>query len=420
MSVNVFESLVRLPPDALFDLKRRYTADKRDNKVDLGIGAYRDDNGKPWVLPCVAAAEKMIHEDPDFNHEYLGIAGLNSLTTAAAKVLLGSDSEALTEERVVSVQTLSGTGALHTAARLILAARPDAVVYVPDPTWGNHFPIFNTQGLKTETYPYWDKSTKSLNMKGLLATILQSPEGSVFLLHTCAHNPTGMDPTRAEWEQIIQALADRGHMVLFDTAYQGFASGDLDNDAFSLRFGVSKLASKAPVLVCQSFAKNVGMYGERVGVFHVVMPRADTPKTTASSKATLTSQLNRITRSECSNPPAYGAKIVSEILNTPELTEQWKSDMVTMSTRIKKMRHMLRDKLLALRTPGNWDHIVEQCGMFSYTGLSKEMVEKLEKEHAVYMVSSGRASIAGINENNIDHVASAIHSVVSTFCASKL
>ncbi|CEP63592.1 aspartate transaminase AAT2 LALA0_S08e06106g [Lachancea lanzarotensis] len=420
MSKTIFNNVALLPPDALFNIKQRMSQDSRKMKVDLGIGAYRDDSGKPWVLPSVREAEKLIQEDPDYNHEYLNITGLTSLTDPAAMVLLGQDSLALKEGRTVSVQSLSGTGALHMAASFYSTTCKDKLVYLSDPTWANHKSIFEGKGLKTATYPYWNAASKSLDLEGYLNAIKTAPQGSIFVLHACAHNPTGLDPNEEQWATILKAIVEKEHMVLFDSAYQGFASGNLNKDAFAVRLGLELLADVTPVIICQSFAKNVGMYGERAGCFHLVLPHQDEFVKMADVKAAIQSQLALITRSELSTPPAYGAKIVAQVLNKPELTKQWHADMVTMSSRIIKMRHLLRDALVSLKTPGNWDHIVDQTGMFSYTGLSAEMVQRLEKEHAVYMASSGRASIAGLNSGNVEHVAKAINEVVNYFGTSKL
>ncbi|CCC66975.1 hypothetical protein NCAS_0A04170 [Naumovozyma castellii] len=415
MSRTIFNTIELLPPDALFGIKQRYNADERKDKVDLGIGAYRDNQGKPWVLPSVKSAELAIHADPNYNHEYLNITGLNALTSGAANIIFGPDSDAIKNERIVSTQSISGTGALHIAAKFLSKFFPERKIYLSDPTWANHQAIFQAQGLVTNTYPYWDNETKSLDLNGFERSIEVAPEGSVFVLHACAHNPTGLDPTKEQWETILERIAYKGHLALFDSAYQGFASGDLNKDAYSIRLGVEKLKRVAPILVCQSFAKNVGMYGERVGCFHIVLPEQDTKEELTTVKKALSSQLSKIIRSEVSNPPAYGAKIVATILNSDELRAQWYKDMITMSSRIMEMRVTLRDRLNELGTPGTWDHIVEQTGMFSFTGLTSEMVARLEKEHSIYMVSSGRASIAGLNKLNVDRVAQSIDEVVRHF-----
>ncbi|XDT18888.1 Aminotransferase class I and II [Nakaseomyces glabratus] len=418
MSATIFNNIEELPADALFGIKQRYNQDTRATRVDLGIGAYRDDQGKPWVLPSVRMAERAIQEDPSYNHEYLGINGLPSLSSAAANVIFGEDSPALKEGRTISVQSLSGTGALHIAAKFISKFAADKKIYLSQPTWANHNAIFKAQGLETASYPYWKSSTKSLDLEGFISAIESAPKGSIFLLHACAHNPTGLDPSEKQWPVILDALVKGDHLALFDSAYQGFASGDLDKDAFAVRLGVEKLASTSPIFVCQSFAKNVGMYGERVGCFHLILPKQNA--NLAPIKSAITSQISSIIRSEVSNSPAYGAKIISRILNTPELTKQWHEDMVTMSSRIKEMRIALRDHLVKLGTPGTWDHIVEQCGMFSFTGLTPEMVKRLEVQHAVYLVSSGRASIAGLNSGNVEYTAKAIDEVVRHYSTSKL
>lgn len=401
---HIFSNIEQLPADALFGLKARYVADSRPQKVDLGIGAYRDENGKPWVLPSVKEADKLIHEDPEFNHEYLPIQGFASFVDAAAKVILGDDSPAIKEERLVSIQTLSGTGSLHIAAKFISKFyNKSQTVYLSKPTWANHYQVFESLGLKTASYSYWNDETKSLDIDNYLKDITDAPEGSIFLLHSCAHNPTGLDPTRDEWIKILNALKSKNHLPLFDSAYQGFASGDLANDAWAIQKGVEVL--ETPILICQSFAKNVGMYGERIGAFHLVLPSPD-------NKAAILSQLQVFIRSEISNPPAYGAKIVSKILTTPSLRKQWEQDLVTMSQRIYSQRVALRDTLVKLETPGSWDHIVKQQGMFSFTGLTKEQVARLESKHAVYLVSSGRASVAGLNSSNVEYVAKSIDEVV--------
>lgn len=414
MSISIFNNVDLLPPDALFNIKNRFTQDQRALKVDLGIGAYRDDNGKPWILPSVRQAEALIQADPNYNHEYLGIGGLDELTVNAAKLIFGDDSSALSEGRVVSVQSLSGTGALHTAAKFLCKFSSDRSIYLSDPTWANHKQIFETQGFKTATYPYWNPKTKSLNLEGVLEAVRHAPNSSIFVLHACAHNPTGLDPNYSEWNHILDEIVKKEHIVIFDSAYQGFASGNLDNDAYAVRLGLEKLASISPVIVCQSFAKNFGMYGERTGCFHLILPRQPGINNSPIKNAIM-SQLNNITRSELSNPPAYGAKIVSTILNDPFLTNEWHHDLVTMSNRITKMRHILYNKLVDLKTPGTWNHIIEQCGMFSYTGLTPEMISRLESKHAVYMVGSGRASIAGLNEQNVEYVAKSIDEVVRYF-----
>jgi len=417
-----FASIKELPPDPLFGLKARYNNDTRSDKVDLGIGAYRDNNGKPWILPAVRAAEKQLVESEGYNHEYLGISGYGPFLEESAKVILGKESPAIQQKRVVSQPSLSGTGALHLAGAFLRdfytpEKKGDThAIYVSKPTWANHNQIFTSLGLDVKTYPYWNAETKSLDLDGFLSTIKSANSGSIFLLHACAHNPTGLDPSKEQWDTILKALSDKDHLLLFDSAYQGFASGDLENDAFAVRKAVADESIKTPIVICQSFAKNCGMYGERVGAIHVIPHEKDEGLNRA-----IQSQLNKLTRSEISNPPAYGAKIVATILTDSKLRQQWQDDLTTMSSRINEMRSKLRNRLTNdLKTPGNWDHIVSQSGMFSFTGLTPEMVSRLEKNHGVYLVSSGRASVAGLNEHNVDRVADAIDEVVRFCSKSKL
>lgn len=409
------ENIELLPADALFAIKQAFSVDTRENKVDLGIGAYRDNNGKPWILPSVKLAENLIQNSAGYNHEYLPITGLPDFTSAAANIILGKDSKAIAEKRLISVQTLSGTGALHVAALFLKENYKSKggdselpIIYLSSPTWANHTQMFQFAGFQTATYPYWDAATKTLDIDGYLKAIEDAPEGSIFVLHAVAHNPTGLDPSHEQWEKVLEAISKKGHLPLFDSAYQGFSSGSLDEDAWAVRLGVNSEKYNFPaIVVCQSFAKNVGMYGERAGVIHIIPTVVDSKLNEA-----ITSQVAKIIRSEISNPPSYGAKIVSKILNTPELFKQWEQDLITMSSRIGSMRESLVSELERLGTPGSWTHITEQQGMFSFTGLSPEQVDTLQKDHAVYLARSGRASIAGLNPSNVAHVAKSIDTVV--------
>ncbi|WPK25645.1 hypothetical protein PUMCH_002969 [Australozyma saopauloensis] len=418
---SYFTEIKQLPPDPLFGLKARYTADPRSDKVDLGIGAYRDNNGKPWILPAVRGAEKKLIESPGYNHEYLGISGYEPFLTAAAEVILGANSRAISESAIVSQQSLSGTGALHLVAVFLNEFfAGNKTVYLSKPTWANHHSVFLSAGLKVDTYPYWDAENKKLDIEGFVSTIQNAPQGSIILLHPCAHNPTGLDPTPAEWNRILDAIAERKHLPIFDSAYQGFASGSLEKDAASIRTAIDSGKISSPIFVCQSFAKNVGMYGERVGALHVILPAGESAESKETLKSAIKSQLNKLTRSEISNPPAYGAKIVATVLTDPESRKQWEEDLVTMSSRIIKMRNELKLKLIGLGTPGTWDHITNQTGMFSFTGLTPDMAERLEKVHGVYLMSSGRASVAGLNDGNVDKVARAFDEVIRFCSKSKL
>ncbi|RMZ85966.1 hypothetical protein DV737_g24, partial [Chaetothyriales sp. CBS 132003] len=396
------------PEDPLFGLMAAYRKDTSDKKVDLGIGAYRDDNAKPWVLPVVKKADDILRSDPNFNHEYLPIAGLAAFTSAAQKVILGADSPALQDGRVTSLQTISGTGAVHLGG-LFLAkflARPTPAIYLSNPTWANHNQIFSNVHLPVKTYPYFSAKTKALDFEGLIATLDAAPAGSIVLLHACAHNPTGVDPTQEQWVKIAEVVKQRKLFPFFDCAYQGFASGNLAQDSFAIRYFVQH---GFELVIAQSFAKNFGLYGERAGAFHYV---ASPSPSAADTVKRVASQLAILQRSEISNPPIYGAKIASIVLNDAQLFKEWERDLGTMAGRIKDMRKSLKAELDRLGTPGNWDHIVNQIGMFSFTGLSEAQVLAIRSKWHVYMTKNGRISMAGLNTRNVKYFAEAVDDVV--------
>ncbi|KAJ5642029.1 hypothetical protein N7490_006029 [Penicillium lividum] len=406
---SVFTSslVAAAPEDPLFGLMKAYREDPSEKKVDLGIGAYRDNNAKPWVLPVVKKADDAIHNDPSLNHEYLSIGGLPDLTAAAQKLVVGADSPAIKEKRICTLQTISGTGAVHLGGLFLSKFHPQKpTIYLSNPTWANHHQIFSNVGLNIATYPYFSTKTKGLDFDGMMNTIQSAPNGSVILLHACAHNPTGVDPTQDQWRTIASAMRARSHFPFFDTAYQGFASGDLVKDAWAIRYFVEQ---GFELCVAQSFAKNFGLYGERTGAFHFVSaPGVDA----ATANQHVASQLAILQRSEISNPPAYGARIASRILNDPVLFAQWEDDLRTMSGRILEMRAGLRERLEKKGTPGSWEHITSQIGMFSFTGLTEAQVQTLRSKWHVYMTKNGRISMAGLNTHNIDYFAEAVDSVV--------
>ncbi|TAQ85012.1 hypothetical protein B7494_g6660 [Chlorociboria aeruginascens] len=374
---------------------------------DLGIGAYRDDNAKPWVLPVVKKADQILHDDPSLNHEYLPIAGLATYTSAAANLMLGADSPAIAEKRTASIQTISGTGALHLGALFLSKFYPTkSTVYFSNPTWANHNQIFSNVAIPTATYPYFSKSTKGLDFTGMKKAISDAPEHSIILLHVCAHNPTGVDPTQEQWKELAVLLKQKSHFPFFDCAYQGFASGDLARDAWAVRYFVEQ---GFELCIAESFAKNFGLYGERAGCFHFVTgPSTDAQKTIGR----IASQLAILQRSEISNPPAYGARIAGLILNDEALFKEWEENLKTMSGRIISMRKALRSKLEELGTPGTWNHITDQIGMFSFTGLSEKQVLQLRDVAHVYMTKNGRISMAGLNTGNVGYFAEAVDKVI--------
>lgn len=356
-------------------------------------------------------ADELLRNDPDLNHEYLPIAGLPDFTSASQKLVLGKKSPAIAEKRVISLQTISGTGAVHLGA-LFLAKfyNPSnaaaKAVYLSNPTWANHNQIFGNVGLPVKQYPYFSKQTKGLDFEGMIGSLKEAPEGSVILLHACAHNPTGVDPTETQWKEIAEVMKAKKHFPFFDTAYQGFASGSLEKDGWAINYFVEQ---GFELVVAQSYAKNFGLYGERAGCFHfVTSPGSSAVETTQR----VGSQLAILQRSEISNPPAYGARIASLVLNDDKLFAQWEEDLRTMSGRIKDMRQAVRSRLEEYQTPGTWHHVTEQIGMFSFTGLNEQQVAKLREKYHIYMTKNGRISMAGLNTNNVEYFAKSLDAVV--------
>lgn len=324
-------------------------------------------------------------------------------------MILGPNSPAIAESRACSVQSISGTGALHLGAAFLRKFYPrphDQKVYFSTPTWANHNQIFTNVGLPVDKYPYYSAKTRGLDFEGMKSTIQSAPEGSIILLHACAHNPTGVDPTREQWKELATVIRSRQHFPFFDCAYQGFASGDLANDAWAVQYFVEQ---GFEMCIAQSFAKNFGLYGERAGCFHFVAAPGSHAK---DVKTRVASQLAILQRSEISNPPIFGARIASTVLNDPELFKEWEANLRTMSGRIINMRKALRSKLEEMDTPGTWNHITDQIGMFSFTGLTEKQVQLLRDDWHVYMTSNGRISMAGLNESNIDYFATAVDKVV--------
>ncbi|KAL2265869.1 hypothetical protein VTJ83DRAFT_6969 [Remersonia thermophila] len=387
------------PPDAILGITEAFKADKFEKKINLGVGAYRDDKGKPYVLPSVRKAEEKVVSSR-LNKEYAGITGVPEFTKAAAVLAYGKDSPAL--GRLAITQSISGTGALRIGGAFLSRFYPGSkTIYLPTPSWANHAAVFSDSGLKVERYTYYDKNTIGLDFEGMIRDIKNAPDGSIFLFHACAHNPTGVDPTPEQWREIEAVVKAKGHFSFFDMAYQGFASGDIHKDAFAVRHFV---AQGHNVCLAQSFAKNMGLYGERIGAFSQVCADADEAKR-------VDSQIKILVRPMYSNPPIHGARIAAEILNTPELYDQWLVEVKEMADRIITMRALLKENLEKLGSKHDWSHITSQIGMFAYTGLSPEQMEALAKEHSVYATRDGRISVAGITSDNVGRLAEAIFKV---------
>uniref|UniRef100_A0A7M4F7G4 Aspartate aminotransferase n=2 Tax=Crocodylus porosus TaxID=8502 RepID=A0A7M4F7G4_CROPO len=351
----------------------------------------------------------MIASDTSLNHEYLPILGLPDFRANASRIALGDDSPAIKEGRVGGVQCLGGTGALRIGAEFLRRwyngnNNTTTPVYISSPSWENHNSVFTDAGFKDiRTYRYWDPAKRGLDLQGLLEDMEAAPEFSIFILHACAHNPTGTDPTQEQWKQIATVMKRRFLFPFFDSAYQGFASGCLDRDAWAVRYFV---AQGFELFCAQSFSKNFGLYNERVGNLSVVGKDANNVQRVLS-------QMEKIARTTWSNPPSQGARIVATTLTSPLLFAEWKDNVKTMADRVLLMRSELRSRLEDLGTPGTWSHITDQIGMFSFTGLNPKQVDYMIKEKHIYLMASGRINMCGLTTKNLDYVASSIHEAVT-------
>ena len=335
--------------------------------------------------------------------EYTGIAGLPEFTKVSSELAYGSTNPILSDGRLAIAQSISGTGALRIGGEFLSRFHPGPrKIFLPTPTWGNHGPIFKDSKLEIGAYKYFDPKTNGLDFTGMIQDLKSMPEGSVVLLHACAHNPTGVDPTPQQWQEISQICSQRSLFPFFDMAYQGFASGSPERDAQAVRTFVKDGHS---ILLAQSYAKNFGLYGERVGAVSAVCSSPEEAEAVAS-------QLKIIIRPMYSNPPIHGARLVSTILKSPELSKEWAREVDHMAQRIILMRSKLRSLLESkYRSSLPWSHITDQIGMFCYTGLKPDQVARLTKDFHIYLTKDGRISIAGITEDNVDHLARSIHTV---------
>lgn len=390
------------PPDPILGLTVAFKEDKDPRKCNLGVGAYRDNDGKPYVFPIVRKIEAELAKDTTIDKEYLPIDGLAEFCKGARMAVFGWDSPHVDSDRIGTIQTLSGTGALRVIADTLAAFKPGAI-YVSNPTWSNHHGVFAAAGLKIREYRYFDKKTKGLDLAGCLADLEAAAPGSVVMLHTCAHNPTGVDPTEEEWKKIAEVCKRNQLYPFFDTAYQGFSSGSMDKDAFGLRHFLNE---GFEMCISQSFAKVMGLYGERIGACHFVC--AD-----KATKERLMSQVRIIVRVQYSSPPKHGALVAAKILTNPEYRNAWLAELAPVCNRMNEMRAALKAALVKNGCPGDWSHITTQIGMFSFTGLTVAQSDRMVNHHHIYMTKNGRISICGVTTKNVDYIADAIKEVVT-------
>ncbi|MCA9206171.1 MAG: aspartate/tyrosine/aromatic aminotransferase [Planctomycetales bacterium] len=393
----MFENLTMAPPDAILGLTDAFKKDPNPNKINLSVGVYQDSTGKTPILESVKKAEEKLLAT-ESNKSYLGIDGLPEYGQAVQRLLFG---DALEAGRAVTAQTPGGTGALRVAAEFIKQAQPNATVWCSKPTWANHPSVFEAAGLRVNSYPYIDAEGKGLDFDAMIAALRQVPAGDVVLLHACCHNPTGIDPTPEQWDEIGRVLAERRALPLVDFAYQGFGDG-LREDATGL---LRLLQSNAELLVCSSFSKNFGLYSERTGALTLVAADPQAAQIALSN-------VKRCIRANYSNPPKHGAAIVATVLSDEGLTKLWESEVTAMRDRINGMRRLFVDTLKARGVDRDFSFLLPQRGMFSFSGLSPVQVDELRSKHAVYIVGSGRINVAGMTEANMNPLCDAIADVL--------
>ncbi|HPS01004.1 MAG TPA: amino acid aminotransferase [Candidatus Sumerlaeota bacterium] len=396
----MLEHLEMAPPDPILGLTVAFKEDPRPEKINLGVGVFKDAQGRTPIPACVKKAEERLLRQ-EATKSYLPIDGSPEYATAVQDLLLGAAHPARVARRVVTVQTPGGTGGLRVAGDFLRRALPAAALWVSDPTWANHFQIFNAAGFEVKTYPYYDAAAKGLDFAGMLGALRTIPSGDVVLLHGCCHNPTGIDPTPAQWREIAQTLVARNLFPLVDFAYQGLGHG-IEEDGEGFRI----LCESCPdLLVVSSFSKNFGLYNERVGALTALA-------STEEAARRVLSHLKVMARVNYSNPPSHGAAIVATVLGDPVLRAEWEAEVAAIRERIHEMRRLFVETLRAKGVKRDFSFISTQNGMFSFAGLDKAQVERLRQEFAIYMVASGRINVAGMTPGNMDRLCDAIAAVL--------
>ncbi len=393
----MFESLQAMPADAILGLIAEFQEDQRPDKVDLGVGVYRNTAGETPVLNSVKKAEQAILET-QASKAYLGTAGNPDFNAAMQAMMFAGTAP---DERLVTIQTPGGSGSLRVAAGILLRARDNTTVWVSEPTWANHVPLLGGAGLELKPYPYYDTEKHVLRTDAMLDALREVPRGDVVLFHACCHNPSGLDPSQQDWRAITDVILERGLLPFVDMAYQGFAEG-LEEDAYSIRY----MAERVPeMIVSSSCSKNFGLYRDRVGT--VTFLAAD-----VQAAQVLASQASNYVRTLYSMPPDHGGAVVSAILNDAALREEWHKELDEMRDRLQGMRALLNEALAAKAPEHDFSHLVRANGMFCFLGITAEQVSKLKQDYGIYMVDSSRINVAGITADNVDYLAESIAAVL--------
>ena len=398
--MSLFDAVEMAPRDPILGLNEQFSSDPRPDKVNLGVGVYFDEKGKLPLLACVAQAEQALVAAGK-PRGYLPIDGIAAYDTAVQTLVFGASSGAVSGGRVATVQALGGTGGLKIGADFLRQLNPSSKVLISDPSWENHRALFTRAGFQVDTYPYYDAATRGVRFADMLAALRAAAPGTVVVLHACCHNPTGCDLEPAQWTQVVEAVKAKGLVAFLDMAYQGFGDGIAEDGAVVQQF----LGADIDFFVATSFSKSFSLYGERVGALSAVCASVD-------EAARVLSQLKIVVRTNYSNPPTHGAQIVATVLTTPALRTQWEQELAGMRLRIREMRHALAAGLRAAGVTQDLDYITRQKGMFSYSGLGREQMQRLRSEFGVYGVDSGRICVAALNRDNLPTVVQGIVSVL--------
>lgn len=397
---DIFKSVKQAASDPILGLNEKFNSDSRPDKVNLGVGVYYDKNGKIPLMGAVSKSEEFL-ASKKLPRGYLPIDGISNYNKNVMKLLLGDDSARIKEGYALTVQTLGGTGALKTGADFLHQLSPNAKVLISDPSWENHRAIFEKSGFLVDTYPYYDSSINDIAFDKMIEHLSAASSGTIIVLHACCHNPTGIDPTEEQWSMIAKIIKERNLIPFLDIAYQGFGNG-LSEDAYVVRMFSDM---DIPSFISSSFSKSFALYGERVGALTITTNSKD--ETTR-----VLSQVKRLIRTNYSNPPTHGASIVNHVLSSDDLFKTWKNELSDMRDRIKLMRKNLVEKISKYSDKKDFSFVLNQRGMFSYSGLTSHQVDILREQHGIYAVSSGRICVAALNDNNIELVASSIAQVL--------
>ncbi|OXI91077.1 aromatic amino acid aminotransferase [Burkholderia sp. AU31652] len=398
--MSLFSAVQLAPRDPILGLNEAFNADTRPTKVNLGVGVYTNEEGKIPLLRAVREAEK-VRVEAGLPRGYLPIDGIAAYDAAVQKLLLGNDSPLIAAGRVVTAQALGGTGALKIGADFLRTVNPNVKVAISDPSWENHRALFEAAGFEVVAYPYYDAATNGVNFEGMLSELNSYAAGTVVVLHACCHNPTGVDLTEAQWQQVVDVVKARNLVPFLDMAYQGFGE-NIEADAAAVRLFA---AADLNAFVSSSFSKSFSLYGERVGALSII--------TSSKEEATrVLSQLKRVIRTNYSNPPTHGGAVVAAVLASPELHASWVQELGEMRDRIRAMRNGLVERLKASGVDRDFSFINEQRGMFSYSGLTSAQVDRLRDEFGIYAVGTGRICVAALNTRNLDVVANAVAAVL--------